>query len=889
MTESRAPSTAPEEQVHHQMPSARRAIAAAVLTAVVAGPALAAHLSVGAADCDGTITYRPDGWTEIVPAVFPEASDKVTAMATSPQLRNLMYVTNGSSVQRSADAGCTWQLIFTSETFHVGQLTLGPEPPRVASIHVPPRDPRRLYIVLEETTALETSRASVLTSADSGTTYETVTRGLPATGIPVAFAPGLRRGIAYFAVSADTGVDLYATGDSGVEWTRRGTLGDVEVTALAVDPRAERRLWAIADSRLVRSDDGGATFRPVAKVPEHVGALSVSMTAASTRIAVAHRASTRLSISYDDGASWRRVKTPSVATSIAAPSGRLAAMAYAGNNGVYLAGSERAPWKDVSPTGEQPRDVGLSDLHAGGYDLLGRTSRGILRMPLTAALTRAPRPGTLPPIDLGRVPSVSTGTVQLNVGPGRVSLKPGEVRDLDVLLDLPPVPTPLDVVFLVDTTGSMSPTIAGLRDGIGEVVRDLARAGIDAKFGLGDFRDYPISPYGSEGDHPYRLLRKVGPPDDAYREAIGMLEAGGGGDGPESSLTAMYQAATGAGDKLDGETVVEPGRDAGFRRDSLRVVLVATDAPFHDEEEYPGPTFEATAKALKERRVLQMGLSVGGGALGGGRTDLEEMATATGTLAPSGVDCNGDRRVDVPAGRPLVCDVDPLPVRLGVPGTQMNLAPAIIGLLRSVRDLAPVSLRTSGESRMTSLLAPTTYDAIDVKVPNRLRYRVRLSCTSEFYGTTADTTLQALRRTTVLATEVLRVACASPVGAVAVPRVPLPPAPAPPVPPLAVAALPPPPPPGQQPPPQTNPQAQPQPNPNPQMQAGGAYEEQQEHELALAHVDVEEETELAMSALTRPAPDLRPLWASALALTLAAGVSTQRHSARQEARAWTRG
>src|SRR3712207_7148900 len=44
-----------------------------------------------------------------------------------------------------------------------------------------------------------------------------------------------------------------------------------------------------------------------------------------------------------------------------------------------------------------------------------------------------------------------------------VTLAPGETRTLPYDLELPPTSTPLDVFFLVDTTGSTQPVIGALR------------------------------------------------------------------------------------------------------------------------------------------------------------------------------------------------------------------------------------------------------------------------------------------------------------------------------------------------------------------------------------------------------------------------------------------
>src|SRR5207244_1838373 len=75
-----------------------------------------------------------------------------------------------------------------------------------------------------------------------------------------------------------------------------------------------------------------------------------------------------------------------------------------------------------------------------------------------------------------------------SLGPDRIVLRVGTSKRVRYRLTLPPAPTPLDVDFLVDTTGSMGGAICGVRQGLEEIVRDLVSHRIDAHFGVGDYR-----------------------------------------------------------------------------------------------------------------------------------------------------------------------------------------------------------------------------------------------------------------------------------------------------------------------------------------------------------------------------------------------------------------
>ena len=69
--------------------------------------------------------------------------------------------------------------------------------------------------------------------------------------------------------------------------------------------------------------------------------------------------------------------------------------------------------------------------------------------------------------------------------------------------------TKADVLFVFDTTGSMSGALDGARQQI-LGVQDRIRTEIpDVKFAIAEHRDYPIEPYGDEGDYPWKLLHRT--------------------------------------------------------------------------------------------------------------------------------------------------------------------------------------------------------------------------------------------------------------------------------------------------------------------------------------------------------------------------------------------
>jgi len=141
-----------------------------------------------------------------------------------------------------------------------------------------------------------------------------------------------------------------------------------------------------------------------------------------------------------------------------------------------------------------------------------------------------------------------------------------------------------EVFFLVDTTAGMAAAAIG-----DEAVRALplirAREP-DATFGVGSFQDFPVAPYGEPGDAPFRLHEAITSDEGRVAAAIRRLrdEVSGGGDRPESATEALFQTATGEG---LGEWVPPSGAAgcfgaACFHAGALPIVVLATDAPFHN-------------------------------------------------------------------------------------------------------------------------------------------------------------------------------------------------------------------------------------------------------------------------------------------------------------------
>ena len=178
----------------------------------------------------------------------------------------------------------------------------------------------------------------------------------------------------------------------------------------------------------------------------------------------------------------------------------------------------------------------------------------------------------------------------------------------------------LDVLLLVDVSGSYDDDIATLQAQAIEIIRGLHGAVPNAAVGVATFSDFPVWPYGTLADRPFIMNQPITDDESLVHEAIdGIPPLLHGADGPESQLEALYQAATAAGIDSNGDGDyddpgdVRPGR-VGWRVGALKVILFATDAPFHDsdtEAAYPGRGFGETIGALNEAGIAVIGLQSG--------------------------------------------------------------------------------------------------------------------------------------------------------------------------------------------------------------------------------------------------------------------------------------
>ncbi len=152
----------------------------------------------------------------------------------------------------------------------------------------------------------------------------------------------------------------------------------------------------------------------------------------------------------------------------------------------------------------------------------------------------------------------------------------------------PPIPQ-VDVMFVLDVTGSMQREIDGVQKGIQNFATQLSSRKLDGQVGLIAFRDR------FEREES-QILSFDGQPftsdSSRFGSEVGKLRANGGGDDPESSLDALTLAAR------------QP-----FRATATKVILLITDAPPHIPDKETQSVAQA-ASILRDNRINQLHLVI---------------------------------------------------------------------------------------------------------------------------------------------------------------------------------------------------------------------------------------------------------------------------------------
>ena len=149
---------------------------------------------------------------------------------------------------------------------------------------------------------------------------------------------------------------------------------------------------------------------------------------------------------------------------------------------------------------------------------------------------------------------------------------------------------PLDVVFLIDSTGSMADEIHRIKANLESIARQVSNlpANPDLRFGMVSYRD--------RGDEYVTRLYPFDGNVRRFSEAIQNLQANGGDDYPESLNQALHEAVN----------------EMSWRDDAIRLIFLIADAPPHldylQDKDYATEMMRAQEKGIKVFSVASSGL-----------------------------------------------------------------------------------------------------------------------------------------------------------------------------------------------------------------------------------------------------------------------------------------
>lgn len=779
-----------------------RVAAALAVTAVLAAGVAASGTTGGpAVSCRGTAVLD-GGWQRLAVPAFPapagvRTSGRATAFAVDPRAPFRVVVTDGTSVLASDDGGCTWAAVFVLQGEPSAAVPVSGRTARITSLAVTDRS-TAVAVIEDGSGSAVRPRVATGTPGRDGT-WQLRDDGLPATGRPGPVSAGAG-GSVHLAVepvapapaggtlpslpplplptpaagSPSDPAALYSLPADGGPWRpglSAAELPGPRVDALAADPSDATVLWLVSAGRLLRSSDAGASATQVDSGLEVVTALAAP---AGGLVAFGRRGSgSSVTETRDGGLTWRTGPAPSVRAAAVRPDQPRQVLAATGDDRLVLVALDTGARRDVTP-----RLAGTPSLTAdrGPTPTWEVLSGDLLRFV-------DPHAGAGPVLVRGLDgPGAPAGAV-LRTGVPQLTLPPGRSGSVGLSLSIPPTPTPVDLMLLVDVSRSMTPVIEDLTAGTRAMLATLQAAGVDVQVGLATAgtsptdgtTDPPVDPTrpGYQQPRTFQLLRPVGPPDTAFFAALDRLRpetvpfSQQAAARQQGQLAALDQLLRGRGIRSQNAGAaplydVPPGQVARWRpSDRIRRVLVdATDQGLRDTPRgtpvdaagRPDPT--PVLAGMREQRVLHVGLS--NGLDPQAVQDLSRLSRDTGAVAPAGgLDCDGDGRTDLAQGAPLVCT------------GSTRFTAAVLSAVRALPDVQPLSAVVAKNDLRAQLVGLPRQ--VDVLRNNVLTASLAVTCPAGGPAGERDVAVRTMLRGDQLARGTVRVRC---LPAAAVPPAP---------------------------------------------------------------------------------------------------------------------
>ncbi|MDH7516642.1 MAG: OmpA family protein [Bacteroidota bacterium] len=128
---------------------------------------------------------------------------------------------------------------------------------------------------------------------------------------------------------------------------------------------------------------------------------------------------------------------------------------------------------------------------------------------------------------------------------------------------------PVDIVFVIDQTGSMRQEVNEVKTNILEFMQKLAVRGVDYQLGLVTFSD--------RVERRRELTEDV----ETFISYVDNITVGGGGDNPENALEGLAEATT-----------------LRFRHSAQKIFILITDAPYHQKSEQGDGRTDFTTESM---------------------------------------------------------------------------------------------------------------------------------------------------------------------------------------------------------------------------------------------------------------------------------------------------
>jgi hypothetical protein len=650
--------------------SPRWSTVAVVLAATVLLGAPAGAAAAGSTTCPVEVEGSVGTWVRRAAPATPSGLERITAHAVDPQDGRRHLVTDGLSILRTADDGCTWEPTFTLPAEVTATLPASATTDRILDVVVHPTAPERAWALIGigeevadrlDSPGLIVAPASrdrrdltatlVLTSDDGGQHWRPMRTPAVLPGAPIRLAPAPSApDVAYLSIN---GV-VHVTHDGGDTWLARPT----PVTS----PTAPRPPWGVtpvAFDLAVHPLDADVVF---AQDRDH-----------------AYRS--------DDGALTWTPLLPSIAN---APTGPFLDPHRIGDHGVRLlylhqvlqdqpprtvyryreeaSDLQGLPIAEDAPMQGAPLDavwhperdealVATWRNHVTANDRLAQVSLYLLDLDVPRHGDHGARFVDVDELGLSPVRGVdvdASGTYHLHTLDELVSLRTGgdppagatggtRTSRCEAIDDVPalraaapsrPEPASLDAPpELVahaggEATGVVSlelparpgaldlyllvDTSNGFRDDIGDVARGMAGV-VTALADTGVDVHVGLGGLGTADTYRYRRVVDIAPPGEELHQGLTGLCAAGS---YESHLIALHQTATGSGVPDGGRLRPEipSGQDPSWRDGSLRTVVVVTDNEFDDrtlkEDDPDAPPRQVVFDAFAARDLHAVGIEI---------------------------------------------------------------------------------------------------------------------------------------------------------------------------------------------------------------------------------------------------------------------------------------